>query len=578
MTFIPRSEYPRPNFVRENWMTLNGPWEFSFDEERYDKQIIVPYAYQTKLSGIGSKEFHEIVWYKKEVQLPKGMMDKQVLLHFGAVDYECRVWVNNHMVGSHIGGQTSFSFNITEALHKKGLNIIRVEVKDYPQDLEIPRGKQFWEKQSRSVFYTPTTGIWQSVWLEAVSDTYIKDVLITPVFDERSVKVEYELEKAQGSILEIDITYKEVLVNQFGLQVGSNRGSVTVQLDQAKLNSWNFHEDLAWTPENPRLFGISFRLKIEDEITDQVESYFGMRKVSVEDGVFLLNNQPYYQKLILDQGYWEESLLTAPTDEDFIKDIQLTKQMGFNGVRKHQKVEDPRYLYHADRLGLLVWGEIGAAYTYSRQYVKRITDEWMDVVLRDYNHPCIVAWTPLNESWGVQEISHNSMQQAHCNSLYYLTKSLDSTRLVIENDGWEHTYGDLFTIHDYESREQILRGRYESLDSTLSAIPAGRALYAKGWKYKGQPILMTEFGGISYRADDKSIDGWGYSAASSHDDFLQRYQAVIRPILESPVIQGFCYTQLADVEQEINGLLTYARMPKAELGEIKKINEGKWFD
>ncbi|NLA85056.1 MAG: glycoside hydrolase family 2, partial [Clostridiales bacterium] len=288
--------------------------------------------------------------------------------------------------------------------------------------------------------------------------------------------------------------------------------------------------------------------------------------------------RPYYQKLVLDQGYWEDSLLTAPADEDLIKDIQLTKQMGFNGVRKHQKVEDPRYLYHADRLGLLVWGEIGAAYVYSRKYVKRITDEWMDVVLRDYNHPCIVAWTPMNESWGVPDIFNNMMQQAHCNSLYYLIKSLDNTRPVIENDGWEHTCGDLFTIHDYEPREEVLKSRYESLDSILSSRPASKALYAKGWKYNGQPILVTECGGISFEVGDKGKGGWGYSTASDGADFIKRYQAVIRPIMESRMIQGFCYTQLTDVEQEINGLLTYDRKAKVDPEEIRRINEGKWID
>ena len=331
---------------------------------------------------------------------------------------------------------------------------------------------------------------------------------------------------------------------------------------------------MAWTPENPRLFDVEFTLSVDGEVVDEVTSYFGMRKVSVENGRFLLNNRPYFQKLLLDQGYWRKSLLTAPEDEDFVKDIELAKSMGFNGVRKHQKIEDPRFLYHADRLGFLVWGEIAAAYVYSRKYVQRITKEWMSEIVRDYNHPCIVAWTPLNESWGVPNIKDNVEQQSHSAAMIYLTKSLDTTRPVISNDGWEHTCTDLLTVHDYEWQREVLEKRYSSLENILQFTAAGRPLFANGWEYVGQPILVTEFGGISYQKGDS--EGWGYSNAVSDEDFAKRYNDVIAPLLASPYVQGFCYTELTDVEQEINGLLTYDREPKISVDTIRQINEGKW--
>ena len=248
--------------------------------------------------------------------------------------------------------------------------------------------------------------------------------------------------------------------------------------------------------------------------------------------------------------------------------------MGFNGVRKHQKIEDPRFLYHADKMGFLVWGELPAAYVYSRKYVKRITDEWIDAIFRDYNHPSIVAWTPINESWGVVEVANDLMQQYHTAAMVSIAKSLDRTRPVISNDGWEHTMTDLLTIHDYEGKKDVLLDRYKDLDTILDATPAGRMLYANGWTYNGEPILVTEFGGISYQKDEQ--EGWGYTSASSDEDFAKRYNAVISAMLESPLIQGFCYTQITDVEQEINGLLTYDREPKIDPAIIKAINEGRY--
>ena len=575
MTRVPRSEYPRPNFRRDDWLCLNGEWDFSIGEKTLDRKIMVPYACETALSGIEDKGFHKTVWYRRKFTLPGEMGGKRILLHFGAVDYQCDVWVNGQYIRSHTGGQTSFEADITDAVDQTGDNTIELKAEDDYRDMEMPRGKQFWELNSRSIFYSRTTGIWQTVWLEAVDPLYLVSCHITPEFDRRAVRFEYQLsETAKG--IAFDISFQGTAAANLTVAPQSCKGSVTIGLDQTGLQAWNFQEDLAWTPENPRLFDAKITVYGENGITDCVDTYFGMRKVSIENGRFMLNNREYYQKLVLDQGYWEQSLLTAPGDEDFIKDIQLTKAMGFNGVRKHQKVEDPRYLYHADRLGLLVWGEIGAAYVYSREYAHRIYSEWMEAVERDYNHPCIVAWTPLNESWGVQEIKVDRLQQAHCNALMYMTKSIDSTRVVMDNDGWEHTCGDLLTIHDYSPSGEKLKKHFESMESILTMTPGGRSMFADGYDYRGQPILVTEFGGVKYAPESDLARSWGYCEENDLGAYTKKYAELTRAILDSPLIQGYCYTQLTDVENEENGLLTYHRNVKIPLDTIRKINEGTW--
>lgn len=570
---IPRNEYPRPQFVRNEWMNLNGEWDFSFDTDIFDKKINVPYVYQSKLSGINVQDAHEIVWYRRSFNLPSSMKEKGVILHFGAVDYSCKIWVNEIFIKEHIGGHISFDMDITHALQADN-NVIVVQVTDSPNDLEMPRGKQYWKDNSEGIFYTRSTGIWQTVWLEAVDEVHLEKVFITPDLDNMQVEFNYEISGKSQAVLKTEISFEGKIITASTVEAERNAGSFKLFIDQQQLSNWNFQEELVWTPENPRLFDVTFRVLVSGNEVDTVASYFGMRKVSIENGKLLLNNRVYYQKLLLDQGYWEDSLLTAPTDEDYIKDIELAKSMGFNGVRKHQKIEDPRFLYHADKMGFLVWGEIAAAYVYSRKYVKRITYEWIDELLRDYNHPSIVAWTPLNESWGVFNIKDKKDQQSHSAAMIYLTKSIDQTRPVISNDGWEHTCTDLLTVHDYEWNKEVLEERYKSLENILDYTPGGRPMMANGWEYKDQPILVTEFGGISYKKGN--WEGWGYSSATSEEDFAKRLNDVISPLLKSPLVQGYCYTQITDVEQEINGLCTYKRQAKIPVEVIRAINEGTW--
>ncbi|GKU23715.1 glycoside hydrolase family 2 protein [Clostridium folliculivorans] len=581
-----RNEHPRPSFERKTWLNLNGDWDFEYDDndlglkskwyqnKSFSKKIVVPYVFQSELSGINEQAVHDIVWYSRELNIPEELKNKRINLHFGAVDYKADVWVNGNHVITHEGGHVPFSVEITDLLKDSGNKLV-VRVEDYTYDLELPRGKQYWKEKSEGIFYTRTTGIWQTVWLEAVSENYLKNTWITPDLDNKKVHVEYELDRgSSNTCLEVTITLRGKIIVQDRISIINGRGKRDFWLDQNITIDWNHQESWAWTPENPVLFDINFKVIVDDECIDEVTSYFGLRKVSIVSGKFMLNNRPYFQKMLLDQGYWEKSLLTAPSDEDFVKDIKLSKAMGFNGVRKHQKIEDPRYLYWADKLGFLVWGEIASAYNYSRIYVERITKEWMEMIKRDYNHPCIVAWTPLNESWGVEGIMNNKAEQAHSASMYWLTKSLDQTRPVISNDGWDHTKTDLLTIHDYEWKNEVLKDRYSSLDSIINSTPSGRTILAQGWEYEGQPIIVSEMGGISYQKSDWK--GWGYSSASSDEDYIKRYYDVISPLLESPLVQGFVYTQITDVEQEINGLLTYKREPKVDVDIIKSINEGKW--
>lgn len=581
---IPRPEYPRPQFVREDWINLNGEWEFAFDDERkgdakqwpsgrvpLSSKIQVPFAFQSKLSGIGDPDFHDCVWYRKTFALPETFKGKRVLLHFGAVDYEADVWVNGTLAVRHEGGHTPFSADITDLLQEQD-NVIVVKAVDDSRDLTIPRGKQYWEKDSASIFYTRTTGIWQTVWLEAVPEVYLKQVKFTPDLDRHSVGMQWFVAgPLQGKDIQLkaEIFFKGELVAEDVYRVTKPSGMRWVRLQDAG--------DLAfyrlWSPENPNLYDVTFTLLQDAQAVDRVKSYFGMRKISVENGKVCLNNRPYYMKLVLDQGYFPDGNLTPPSDEAIRQDVELAKAMGFNGVRKHQKLEDPRFLYWCDRLGLLVWGEMPSAYEFSDDYVRRLTREWQEAVERDYNHPCIVVWVPLNESWGVPKIQNDAQQQHHAMALYYLTKTLDPTRLVVSNDGWEMVKTDLLNIHDYEWREEVLRERYHSVESALQSMPANRQLIVGGCSYEGQPILVTEFGGIAYKKSE--WEGWGYSGAENDEDFERRLRAVVTPLLASRAVQGYCYTQLTDVEQEINGLLTYDRKPKLPLETFKGIFEGR---
>lgn len=579
----PRQEYPRPQFVRDSWLNLNGEWEFEFDDDRsgkkekwyqtgksFSKKIQVPFAYQSKLSGIGEIELHDVVWYRKQLILPESYVGKRIILHFGAVDYQADVWVNGQHMIFHQGGHTPFQTDITHALIK-GENSIVVRVEDFSADITLPRGKQYWKEDAEAIWYTNTTGIWQTVWLEPVSDTYIAKVRFTPFIDTTEIRIQtfvYGFDTLRNFQLKVKISFQEEEIIEDTYKVKAN-----TETRRIRLHEFNEHHlTHLWTPETPFLYNVQFTLVLDGMVVDEVKSYFGMRKISVDGNKVFLNNHPYFMKMVLDQGYFPDGNLTPPSDEAIRKDIELTKAMGFNGARKHQKVEDPRYLYWCDKLGLIVWGEMANALDFSEDYAKKFALEWQEVIERDYNHPCIVVWVPINESWGIPKVLTEAQQQHHALAMYHLTKSLDSTRLVVSNDGWELLETDLCNIHDYAWQSEVLEERYLNPENACAAIPWDKKIHVGGFEYKGEPILITEFGGIAFKKSD--TEGWGYSGAKNDEDFLRSLKAVVEPLQNSPIVRGFCYTQLTDVMQEINGLLTCDRVPKVDLERICRIIKG----
>lgn len=582
---IPRPEYPRPQFQRDQWLNLNGPWKFRIDdrncglEEKWftagaelPLDIVVPFAAETRLSGINDRGFHACVWYRRLFSIPKHWEGRRILLHFGAVDYRATVWVNETVVALHEGGHSPFSCEITGQLRGFGENLLTVRAEDPPTDRYIPRGKQYWEEEAGGIYYARTTGIWQTVWLEPVAESYLKDVRMTPRID-GSVRFE-------GVIIHPrQFQYVAVEIKREGKSVASGIG--IVDGDRALVETQVAQPQL-WSPDAPNLYDVTIELHSDRGVLDRVQSYIGFRKIATEGGSVFLNGQRLFLRTVLDQGYWPESNLTPPSDEAIQADIRIAREFGFNGVRKHQKAEDPRYLYWADRMGLLVSAEMANAYLYDHEAAARVTREWIDLVNRDYNHPSIVIWVPVNESWGVPNLT-DPMQQAHLRALYYLTKSLDNTRLVIDNDGWEHTEAtDLFAIHDYTPTGEEFQRRYRNIGRDGIPLPLfGKMYLAPGGKYNGSPIFLSEFGGVGYILPEDRLEAaknaWGYSGLeSTAEKALARMCSLFAAIGSIPEIAGICYTQLYDVEQEVNGLMTYDRrlkFPAAAVNEIVSLTK-----
>jgi beta-galactosidase/beta-glucuronidase len=579
---IPKKEYPRPQFERAEWMNLNGEWNFKFDKENkgekekwyeesiFDKKIIVPFTYETKASGIGEEVFCPNVWYQKTVTIPNEYKQKEIVLHFQAADYKTKLWVNGIFVGERKGGQIAFSFTITDYMIDT-TNEVNIVVKcEDSQSCFQPRGKQRWLDTSYECWYVQTTGIWQTVWLEFLNEAHIQAVKMTPDIDTESIEFEYEVsgDFDDSLVLNTSISFNGQQIKTFDLTVGRSNQAVTTNI-ASEFHHWRV---VRWSPESPNLYDVEFTLFKNGEVIDQVKSYFGMRKISIENGNVLLNNIPIYQKLLLDQGYWVESHLTPPSEEAILEDIDKTLEMGFNGVRKHMKVEDQRYLYWADKKGLLVWSEMAATYEFSDEAVQNFTEEWIEVVKQQYNHPCIITWTPFNESWGVKNIYTDRKQQKFTEGIYHLTKAIDSMRPVIVNDGWEHTVSDIITLHDYVEYGDEFLTRYENKDRVVNneiAFNKSKHAMALGYEYKGQPIIISEYGGIAFNSEK----GWGYgNQVKSEKEFLSRYESITQGIKDTPYISGFCYTQITDVQQEINGLLNEDRTPKIDLTKIREIN------
>lgn len=580
MEEVPRPEYPRPQFQRKDWLNLNGPWQFRNDDRNagldekwfgaaveFPLTILVPFAAESPLSGIHDRGFHPCVWYRRFFKVPKEWAGRRVLLNFGAVDYRATVWVNETIVTMHEGGHSPFSCEITGQLRDIGENMITVRAEDPPTDRYIPRGKQYWEEEAGGIYYARTTGIWQTVWLEPVASSYVKEARITPAID-GAVRFESIIVNPKA------FQFLAVEILREGKSIATGIG--IVDGERAVVEA-NVAAPLLWSPDEPNLYDVVIELHSDRGPLDRVDSYLGFRKISTAGGEILLNGKRLFLRTVLDQGYWPQSNLTPPSDEAIRADIQAALDFGFNGVRKHQKAEDPRFLYWADRMGLLVSAEMANAYLYAPAAAARVTREWIDLVNRDYNHPSIVIWVPVNESWGVPNLT-DPMQQAHLRALYHLTKSLDITRLVIDNDGWEHTEAtDLFAIHDYTPTGEEFERRYRNIGKDGIPLPLFGPLYlAPGHVYNGSPIFLSEFGGIGYiLPEDRKLateHAWGYSGLESTPGAaLARMRSLFSAIASIREIAGICYTQLYDVEQEVNGLLTYDRRAKFSIADINKI-------
>jgi beta-galactosidase/beta-glucuronidase len=576
------SAYPRPQLVREHWQSLNGLWKFTFDNEKqfkhpsdsinWSNQIRVPYPPESETSGIGDRGFHRACWYERDVDIKAG--EDSVMLHFGAVDYRAKVWVNGFLVAEHEGGHTPFSADITRALNQSGQQTVTVYAEDDPHDLAKPRGKQDWQLEAHSIWYPRTTGIWQTVWIERVSKTYIQKLRWTPHFDGFEIGCEVLVggDLLDDLTVEVKISHRDKVLADDRYKVIGGEAHRKIALSDPGID--DSRNELLWSPERPTLLDAEVTLWRGDKVLDRVGSYTALRSVNINRDRFMLNGRPYQLRLVLDQGYWPDTLLTAPDDDALRKDVELAKAMGFNGVRKHQKIEDPRYLYWADKLGLLVWEEMPSAYRFSHQAVTRLVREWIEVIERDYSHPCVIVWVPFNESWGVPNLTSMQAHRNAVEALYHMTRTLDSTRPVIGNDGWEASATDILGIHDYDCDPAGLLSRYGSHTHTQELFdrrrPGGRILTLDGYPHRGQPIMLTEFGGIAFTKNPQpgTNKDWGYSVVSNEDDLLKNYQRLLDVVNNTTVFSGYCYTQFSDTFQEANGLLYADRTPKIPLEQI----------
>lgn len=563
---IPRPEYPNPQFERKQWINLNGKWDFYidygnsgkdrkiFNKPSFDESIVVPFCMESKLSGIEHHDFAQSVWYKKRVNVESVWTEngRRTFLHFGASDYETEAFINGESVGIHYGGYSSFSFDITKYI-KSGENDITVRVFDDNRSGKQPRGKQASQFYSSGCDYTRTTGIWQTVWLESTPNSYIKSAKFTPSLKNGTLFIEAETNDAAGKTLTATAFFDGKEVASESVVCGWARNNIVLKIQ----------EPHAWELENPALYELVLGLE-----EDTVYSYFGLRDIELKDRRFYLNGKPVFQRLILDQGFYPDGLYTAPTEQELIADIERSKAMGFNGARLHQKIFEPRFLYHCDRMGYIVWEEHAnwgfdccGAYAY-----EGFVSEWLEIMQRDVNHPSIIGWCPLNET-------SRFINQKFVRYLYSFTKAYDSTRLFIDNSGWFHVDGtyDMYDVHDYCDNTDTFRRRFDKL---ARGEAAEHLLFNEPRKdnggYSNAICFISEFGGK--RMANVDSGDWGYGeAAANEKEFIEYYDGLCKALLNNPAITAFCYTQLTDIEQECNGLYTYDRKPKVNVKAIHDI-------
>lgn len=565
MTEIPRPEHPRPDFERSAWQNLNGEWQFAIDDSRsglekgwhtgvdFPQRITVPFCPESKLSGVAHTDFMNAVWYRRTITIHPALRGKRLLLHFGAVDYDARVWVNGTQVARHQGGYTPFHADITDAVDPDGQNEIVVYAEDDLRSAFQPSGKQSHLLNSYGCMYTRTTGIWQTVWLEAVANTHVSALAVWPDAANRRLTLEIGLERpVAGTGLEVVVSSESRQVASAQIKQAGAQNSITLDIPNAVL----------WQPLQPFLYDLRIRLLEGEALVDEVSSYFGLREVRIEGDRVLINGKSVFQRLILDQSFWPQSIYTAPTDDELRADIERSIAYGYNGARLHQKVFEPRYLYWADKLGYMVWGEFpdwGCSVKHHAQSRENFLREWLEAVLRDRNHPSIVTWMPLNEAHS----SRDRYAPVFFQELYTLTRQLDPSRPCIDASGYTHVVTDIWEVHDYDQDPNTFRARYAPFGENPNDETIDKNDREHEPKYKGQPYMVSEYGGIWWNPGQTDGKAWGYGGRPANEqEFIDRYFGLAAALLDNPHVAGLCYTQLTDVEQEVNGLYTYDRKPK----------------
>jgi beta-galactosidase/beta-glucuronidase len=593
--------YPRPMLCRDDWTSLDGVWDFAHDDDdqglaarwsdpaggdAFDQRIEVPFPPESPASGVEARGFHPVVWYRRTLGHDDVAGEGRVLVHFGAVDHRATVWCDGLLVAEHVGGQTPFTADITEAIagDAREEHVLVVRAEDDPHSLDQPRGKQDWRQKPHGIWYERTTGIWQSVWLEVVPADHVVDVAWRSDLPSGVVHGEIELAAvpARPLTLEVTLTLGQEVLAEASCVVRDATTQVTLSVPA--LRNGQDRARLLWSPEDPHLVDaeVVLRDRASGEQVDAVASYLGFREVAVGGGSFTLNGQPYYTRSVLNQGYRPQTHLASRGSDELRAEVELIKAMGFNAVRVHQKAEDPRFLLWADRLGLLVWGETAGAYAFSSRAVRLLTTEWMQLVQRYRSHPSVVVWVPINESWGVQDIATQAAQQQFAQSLVSLTRALDPTRPAVSNEGWEHVDSDILGLHDYTAEPDRLRARYgdrqSAVDTVLAAHgPAGRRgvlndAQVKKFLAGDAPLMITEFGGVSLSDEAES---WGYEQVTSTEEYAALLTGLFEALRASSTVVGFCYTQLMDTGQETNGLVFADGTPKLPVSQIFQIVTGR---
>lgn len=564
---IPRPEYPRPQMVRQNWQNLNGEWEFEFDfsnsgkarklyeEEAFSKTILVPFCPESDLSGIGMKDFIPAVWYKRDFTLQANDLSGRVLLHFGAVDYHCEAWVNGVWVGEHTGGYTSFCFDITEAA-KEGTNTIVLYAEDDTRSPKQPSGKQATLLYSSGCHYTRTTGIWQTVWVEAVPSTYLAGYQLTPDYRNGKVSIRAEVKGCPDD-------YK---LHASASLRGTPAGEVTVNAAPFVTFELSLSEIDLWEPGNPALYDLTLSLEDENGEGDRVEGYFGLRGIEIKGRAICINGKPVFQRLVLDQGFYPDGIYTAPNDEALKADIVRCMELGFNGARLHEKVFEPRFLYWADKLGYLCWGEYPnwGLDTSTYEALSIYLPEWLESMDRDFNHPSIVGWCPFNET-DTHPVSAMVVRR-----IYEVTKAYDPSRPAIDTSGYVHCgMTDIYDLHNYDQVTEKFASFFAA-DAEEVDDNHFRNIYHK-WDGK-IPLFVSEYGGTWWNPDNP--EGWGYGPTpESEEEVCRRYCSFTKTLLDAPHVCAFCYTQPYDVEQEQNGLYKYDRTPKFSQSVYDRMKE-----